>query len=128
MALTADADDNDQMSTRLRLLTDCRTAFGTAPALPTDPEAPWHDYGPNGLTTMKLGTILREYEIRSGNIRYLDGTQAKGYQRADFTDAWARYCPEIAPPEGENAPGEPGSRASLVIAGQRGTARNRGTA
>ncbi|GGU04721.1 hypothetical protein BJ999_003502 [Actinomadura citrea] len=88
------------MSTRLRLLTDCRTAFGADLPLPTavlldrlkaDPEAPWPDYGPNGLTAMKLGTILRVYEIRSGNIRFLDGTQAKGYQRADFTDAWARY-------------------------------------
>lgn len=134
LALTADADDNGQVSTRLRLLTDCRTAFGTDPALPTavlldrlkaEPEALWGDYGPNGLTAMKLGTILREYEIRSGNIRFLDGSQAKGYQRADFADAWSRYCPEPAPPEGENTPigrgGRP-SRPSLVIAGQRGTA------
>ncbi|WP_174564893.1 DUF3631 domain-containing protein [Actinomadura chibensis] len=134
LALTAEADDNGQMSTRLRLLTDCRTAFGADPALPTavlldrlktDPEAPWCDYGPNGLTAMKLGTILREYEIRSSNIRFLDGTQAKGYQRADFTDAWARYCPQPTRPEDENTPAARGSRPSrpsLVIAGQRGTA------
>ena len=134
LALTGEAEDNEQLSTRLRLLTDCRTAFGTDTALPTailldrlkeDPEAPWADYGPNGLTAMKLGTILREYEIRSANIRFLDGTQAKGYQRADFTDAWSRYCPETAPPDAENTPPERGSRPSrpsLVIAGQRGTA------
>ncbi len=144
LALTAEADDNGQPSARLRLLADCRTAFGTDTALPTadllerlkaDPEAPWADYGPNGLTAMKLATVLREYEIRSGNIRFLDGTQAKGYQRADFTDAWARYCP--APdtsdtPENAEMPlfegGSRPSRPSLVIAGQRGTARNRGTA
>ncbi|NVI93180.1 DUF3631 domain-containing protein [Actinomadura sp. BRA 177] len=101
LALTADADDNDQMSTRLRLLTDCRTAFGTDNALPTavlldrlkaDPEAPWGDYGPSGLTAMKLGVLLREYEIRSSTIRFPTG-QAKGYQRVDFLDAWGRYCP-----------------------------------
>ncbi|CNE52171.1 DNA primase [Mycobacterium tuberculosis] len=100
LALTADADDNEQMSTRLRLLTDCRTAFGTDTALPTvvlldrlkaDPEAPWGDYGPSGLTAMKLGVLLREYEIRSSTIRFPTG-QAKGYQRVDFLDAWGRYC------------------------------------
>ncbi len=89
------------MSTRLRLLTDCRTAFGTDNALPTavlldrlkaDPEAPWGDYGPSGLTAMKLGVLLREYEIRSSTIRFPTG-QAKGYQRVDFLDAWGRYCP-----------------------------------
>ncbi|MEO3799961.1 DUF3631 domain-containing protein [Nonomuraea sp. B1E8] len=144
LALTAEADDNGQTSARVRLLADCRTAFGTDPALPTatllerlkaDPEAPWADYGPTGLTAMKLGVILREYEIRSANIRFTDGTQAKGYQRADFTDAWARYCPTPTPPdapphaeiplfEGGSRP----SRPSLVIAGQRGTASDRGTA
>ncbi|REE96632.1 DUF3631 domain-containing protein [Thermomonospora umbrina] len=103
LALTADADDNRETSTRLRLLTDCRAAFGADTALPTaallerlkaDPEAPWHDYGPNGLTAMKLGTLLREYDIRSTTIRFPQPIgQAKGYQREAFTDAWARYCP-----------------------------------
>ncbi|GLZ14188.1 hypothetical protein Acsp04_44230 [Actinomadura sp. NBRC 104425] len=101
VAMTAEADDNQQQSPRLRLLADCRTAFGADTALPTavllerlkaDPEAPWNDYGPNGLTAMKLGALLREYDIRSANIRF-PGGQAKGYRRADFLDAWARYCP-----------------------------------
>ncbi|WP_433139008.1 DUF3631 domain-containing protein [Actinomadura nitritigenes] len=134
LALTADADDNGQMSNRLRLLTDCRTAFGAETALPTavlldrlkaDPEAPWGDYGPNGLTAMKLGTILREYEIRSDTIRFQSG-QAKGYRRADFTDAWARYCPADDTPPGNAQPATvlplPGvgrtSRTSLNTAGQ----------
>ncbi|WP_412516485.1 DUF3631 domain-containing protein [Actinomadura madurae] len=134
LALTAEADDNGEMSTRLRLLTDCRTAFGTDTALPTavlldrlkaEPEAPWDDYGPNGLTAMKLGTILREYEIRSDTIRFQTG-QAKGYRRADFTDAWARYCPADDTPSGDAGPATvlplPGvgrtSRTSLNFAGQ----------
>ncbi|SFP66504.1 Protein of unknown function [Actinomadura madurae] len=134
LALTAEADDNGEMSNRLRLLTDCRTAFGADTALPTavlldrlkaDPEAPWHDYGPNGLTAMKLGTILREYEIRSDTIRFQTG-QAKGYRRADFTDAWARYCPADDAPPGDGGAATvlplPGvgrtSRTSLNTAGQ----------
>lgn len=144
LALTAEADDNGETSNRVRLLADCRTAFGADPALPTaillerlkaDTEAPWADYGPTGLSAMKLGVILREYDIRSANIRFTDGTQAKGYQRADFLDAWARYCPlpslpdtlknsEIPLFEGGSRP----SRPSLVIAGQSGTASVRGTA
>ncbi|MFC7646603.1 DUF3631 domain-containing protein [Streptosporangium lutulentum] len=116
LALTAEADDNGETSTRVRLLADCRTAFGTDPALPTavllerlktDAEAPWADYGPTGLTAMRLGVILREYGIRSANIRFPDGSQVKGYQRADFADAWARYCPPpstLDTPKGSEIP------------------------
>lgn len=102
LTLTTEAAEKGPISDRIRLLTDCRTVFRTDTALPTlallerlkaDPEAPWHDYGPTGLTPMKLGAILREYDIRSGNIRFPNGTQAKGYQRTDFTDTWNRYCP-----------------------------------
>jgi len=102
LTLTAEAADKGQVSDRIRLLADCRAAFGPDTALATtvlldrlksDPDAPWLDYGPNGLSGKRLGTILGEYDIRSGNIRFSDGTQAKGYQRADFTDAWMRYCP-----------------------------------
>jgi hypothetical protein len=102
LTLTTEAADDAPASNRLRLLADCRTAFGHDTALPTatllerlrrDPEAPWADYGPTGLTPMKLSTILREYDIRSTNIRFPTGAQAKGYQKAAFTDAWSRYCP-----------------------------------
>ncbi|MFC7382795.1 DUF3631 domain-containing protein [Sphaerisporangium rhizosphaerae] len=140
LALTAEADDNSETSTRIRLLTDCRTAFGTDSVLPTatllerlkaDPEAGWADYGPTGLTPMKLGALLREYEIRSDTIRFPAPVgQAKGYQRAAFTDAWARYCP--TPNSVENDPpattepaevlpfgrGSRTSRTSLNSAGQ----------
>ena len=102
--LTADRDHAADMSDRIRLLADCRAVFGTADALPTatiitrlraDPEAPWCDHGPGGITAMRLGAMLREYDIRSATIRFGEPTgQAKGYYRADFADAWARYCPE----------------------------------
>ncbi|MFC5834127.1 DUF3631 domain-containing protein [Nonomuraea insulae] len=141
LTLTAEADDNGQTSARVRLLAACRTAFGPDTALPTsvllerlksDPESEWADHGPAGLTAMKLGTMLREYDIRSGNIRFPNGMQAKGYQRADFADSWARYCPALGPiPEADVVPidreGRP-SRPSLVTAGQSGTAPIAGTA
>ncbi|HUR06145.1 MAG TPA: DUF3631 domain-containing protein [Nonomuraea sp.] len=142
LALTAEADDNGETSTRIRLLADCRTAFGADAALPTaallerlkaDPETGWADYGPTGLTAMKLGVILREYDIRSTTIRFPAPTgQAKGYQRADFTDAWQRYCPAPHGTEtGDVVPIERGSRTSrtsLNIAGQADEACIPGTA
>jgi Protein of unknown function (DUF3631) len=88
-------------------VTDCRAAFGPHEAIPTtvlldrlkaDPEAPWGEYGAIGLTPMKLGILLREYDIRSETIRFRTG-QAKGYRRADFIDAWRRYCPEADEPD-----------------------------
>jgi hypothetical protein len=108
LVLTAEATDTGEISTRIRLLIDCRTAFGDLDAIPTtvllerlnsDREAPWADYGPAGLTAMKLGVLLRDYGIRSATIRFPGLGQAKGYQRAEFTDAWLRYCPPM--PDGE---------------------------
>ena len=104
--LTEDRDAAASVSDRIRLLTDCRAAFGDADALPTttlvtrlrsDPEAPWSDHGPAGITPMRLAAMLRDYDIRSANIRFGEPIgQVKGYYRADFTDAWARYCPPRA--------------------------------
>jgi hypothetical protein len=99
--LTAERDEATGTSDRIRLLADCRAAFGDLDAIPTatllerlkaDPEAPWAEYGGTGLTAMRLATLLREYDITSDTIRFPSG-QAKGYRRADFTDAWQRYCP-----------------------------------
>jgi hypothetical protein len=82
---------------------------------------------------MKLGVLLREYEVRSTTIRFPAPTgQAKGYQRDDFTDAWARYCPDLEASEsGEILPfgkGSRTSRTSLNIAGQSDEACIPGTA
>ncbi|MFG3442842.1 DUF3631 domain-containing protein [Nonomuraea sp. NPDC047897] len=153
LALTAEADDNGRPSPGLRLLSDCRTAFGTDTAIPTalllerlkaNPEWGWNEHGPTGLTAMKLGTMLREYDIRSDTIRFPRPIgQVKGYHRADFADAWARYCPAAEPsPAGDDQAREPAedgdvvpfargsrtSRTSLNSAGQSGTACTPGTA
>jgi hypothetical protein len=41
--------------------------------------------------------MLREFDIRPGNVRLADGTQRKGYTRKKFLDAWRRYCPTVHP-------------------------------
>ena len=55
-------------------------------------EAPWKDLNGKGLDSRGLALRLRQYGIKSKQIR--DGTtNKKGYQRADLADAWARYLP-----------------------------------
>jgi hypothetical protein len=107
LALTEAKEASTEQPLSVRLLADCRTAFAESIALPTedlldrlkeDPEAPWTNWGgrADGLTAMKLGTLLRDFEIRSTRVRLPGVGQIRGYRRADFLDAWQRYCP---PPE-----------------------------
>ncbi|MGW1343997.1 DUF3631 domain-containing protein [Kribbella sp. NPDC002412] len=132
VALTSDRDAGDEGSTPTRLLADCRTAFQDADALPTaillerlrsDPEAPWATIGKAGLTAMRMGNLLREFEIHSDTIRFPTG-QAKGYYRSDFTDAWNRYCPEPKPAGEEAVPAVPAVTSQV----SPGTAYTTGTA
>ncbi|HZN17602.1 MAG TPA: DUF3631 domain-containing protein [Micromonosporaceae bacterium] len=109
IALTAGRDEAAAPSDRIRLLTDCRAAFGTHETIPTttlvdrlkaDPEAPWATHDGTGLTAIKLAALLANYEISSNNIRFPQPTgRVKGYRRCDFTDAWQRYCPDPAGPD-----------------------------
>ncbi|MGW1431861.1 DUF3631 domain-containing protein [Streptomyces sp. NPDC002431] len=62
-----------------------------------DPEAPWAECGRGGLSARDLGAMLREYGIKSGNVRMADRTQRKGYMRHKFLDPWRRYCPSVHP-------------------------------
>lgn len=121
VALTSDRDAGDDASIPTRLLADCRTAFQDADALPTqtlldrlrnDAEAPWATMGPAGLTAMRMGNLLRDFEIRSDTIRFPTG-QAKGYHRNDFADAWNRYCPDPKPATGEAVPAVPASTSQV---------------
>nr|WP_223188079.1 DUF3631 domain-containing protein [Streptomyces sp. CBMA29] len=98
---------------KVRILADIRSAFAAHgdPALlateklletlNADPEAPWHEQGPAGLTARKLQMLLADYEIHPANRRFSDG-QRRGYAQADFTDAWNRYCPQ---PDNTESPG-----------------------
>ncbi|MFF5283046.1 DUF3631 domain-containing protein [Streptomyces sp. NPDC013171] len=101
--------DQDNSALNIRLLADIRRAFaaeGNPPVIRTgrllgilneDAESPWPDYSDKGLTPRGLQLLLKDYGIGSANRRFPDGCQAKGFTRLQFTDAWARYCPEPAP-------------------------------
>jgi len=128
LTLTEVRDANAKGSIQTRLLADCRNVFADADALTTaelltrlkaDPEAPWATYGHNGLTPMRLGNLLREFDITSRNLRLPSG-QAKGYERESFADAWARYCPEDRHTPGGPKPSQPSQPShNSVSAGQR---------
>jgi hypothetical protein len=91
------------VSLGIRLLTDIRDVFAKTgaeamftahllSALYEIDDAPWADLKQGRpLTNRTLAQFLGEYEIKSGNV-YVGADQAKGYQRAWFADAWARYC------------------------------------
>ena len=111
LVLTAEVEGSTQAALTARLLADVRTIFTGHDELSTtyvlaqlnaNPEAPWCEYGEKGLTAAKLGRMFGEYDIRSANIRFPDGSQSKGFRRADFADAWLRYCP--APPTDDADP------------------------
>ena len=107
VALTADQDPRPPASSdRIRLLADCRTAFGDArqprcltttpltrlqrrPRSPVVRPRPGRDHRQCGSATCSATTTSAPPTIRFGEPI----GQAKGYYRADFTDAWARYCP-----------------------------------
>jgi uncharacterized protein DUF3631 len=123
LTLTGGEATPAQVSIKVRLLMDCRTAFADAVGLPTatlldrlrgEDEAPWVNLGKVGLTAAALARMLGEFGITSANRRWPDGGQSKGYRVEDFADSWARYCPPIpsmaqpspaVPPSPEREPG-----------------------
>ncbi|MFE9174323.1 DUF3631 domain-containing protein [Streptomyces kebangsaanensis] len=116
---------DEQTTLKTRLLRDIRRIFDTEgtevlrtqdmlAALVQDAEAPWAEYGTNGLNAYHLGNLLRDFGISSANHRFDNGRQAKAYTRNRFLDAWARYCPEPTEP----APGhQPRRTASATPTG-----------
>ncbi|MFJ7077662.1 DUF3631 domain-containing protein [Streptomyces sp. NPDC098781] len=108
-----EAGQDEEAGLRTRLLVGIRRAFATVgdptvlstkhllESLSADREAPWAEYGANGLTPRGLHLLLKPYGIGSANRRFPDGTQAKGFARNQFLDTWARYCPE---PKAADAP------------------------
>jgi hypothetical protein len=87
-----------------RALADCRTVFAAkgnpdkltsaelVAAMRRLDDGPWGEKqdGKVPLNPGKLAFYLRNYSIKPGTKRFGDYT-AKGYERADFTDAWERF-------------------------------------
>jgi len=96
-----DAAKETEPSYGIQLLTDLRAVFGDADKLATETilkalherdESPWRDIKGKPLDGRGLARRLREYGIKSRTVRIGNATP-RGYERADFHDAWARYLP-----------------------------------
>ncbi|MFD9413315.1 DUF3631 domain-containing protein [Streptomyces goshikiensis] len=109
LMVAAETEAEEEHPGGARILADIRRVFAAqreADSLTTeellhhlcqDPEGPWAEWGRGGLKPRDLGAMLREFGIRSGNVRLADGTQRKGYMRHKFLDPWRRYCPTVHP-------------------------------
>lgn len=60
-----------------------------------DAESPWSTFK-NGkpVTPRELANLLSAFEIKSKNLRLGNDEVIKGYERAQFDDAFARYVPD----------------------------------
>jgi hypothetical protein len=83
----------------VRLLGDVRAVFEELDRITTAAllerlkaleEAPWSDLRGKPLDARGLARLLKPYGIAYKTVREGELT-AKGYERADFVDAWARY-------------------------------------
>jgi len=68
-------------------------------ALCEDEESRWVTYNFKGndkrITARQISRILKEYQIKSKNVRFGQEV-AKGYEKAQFGDAWKRYTTNIS--------------------------------
>ena len=62
-------------------------------ALKALPERPWEPMPKTGkgITPQARGRMLADYGIHAKTLRFGDGKDAKGYERASFVEAWAGY-------------------------------------
>jgi hypothetical protein len=116
-SVTAANGDDDQ-SARVTVLADIRAIFAERrsdrlpsaellEALIAIEGRPWAEWkAGKAITANGLARLLAPFAIRPGTIRSSGGTP-KGYQRAQFDDAFARYLPEgsIEPPQRHNLEG-----------------------
>src|SRR5262245_58528099 len=78
-----EADSVEEISTKSLIAKLCE-----------DEERPWTSFSKGKpITDRQLARMLRKYEIPSEDV-YPSGIHAKGYKRARFQEAWARYLDE----------------------------------
>src|SRR5215217_5859303 len=93
----------DSESLGVRLLRDCRTAFNESgedsfatgkllERLRAPEDVPWQALQGEPLDATRLARMLKPYGIKPKKIREGENT-FRGYCRAWFEDAWARYLP-----------------------------------
>lgn len=143
-ALALSADDDRDLSTGMRLLSDIRDIFtdkqvqhlATAELLTAlhDLEAaPWSEWYGKPITAAGLAKLLAPYGL-APDQRRVDGEKVRGYFRATFEDAWQRYLPppgtedvELGPIRGSSGAQEPISEPTALPVWEAGTAGTNGT-
>jgi hypothetical protein len=126
-AVALSGDEDIELTTGIRLLTDVRDIFdehatdhlatGDLLAALTDlDEAPWGDWYGKPLTARGLAKLLEPYRVMP-HLRRIGGSRNRGYFRSDFTDSWSRYLPVpetvttvTSVPPGTDVTGVTGSR------------------
>jgi Protein of unknown function (DUF3631) len=100
-AATIQPIEDDELG--VRLLADIREVFAgeqmhSAPlvaALAGKEGTPWGEVNRgHALTAVKLGSMLREFDIRPEQIK-IGGVNRNGYRRAAFEAAWEAYFPPM---------------------------------
>ena len=107
MALSGGADDDGIHGIGVQLLADLRRYFEKNPEVASHStidilnylvgidDAPWSSYAKGKqMTPRHLSRVLKPYGVVPHPIR-IGATVAKGYEVADFRDAFARYLPFI---------------------------------
>ena len=124
-ALRLSGDAADPVSTGNELLADIKQVFDTKQAekirtaeliaaLVDDDEQGWATYNRGKpITPRQLARLLAGYGIRSKTVRFGSHTP-KGYERSQFTDAFARYLAEV--PQRRNDGPEASSREAECVA------------
>lgn len=107
-ALLLSGEADSSQSAGNELLADIRSVFESGgsdriktadliAALVADEEAAWATWNKGRpLTPRQLNRMLAGYGVRSKNVR-IGYEQAKGFERADFTDAFSRYISSPTP-------------------------------
>jgi hypothetical protein len=117
----AEAQQEEDTSAGVRLLSDLREVFGDDDALYTTTildrlhkleDAPWADWYGRPLSTRELAKLLRPYQVRSKSVReHGTGASLKGYAHADLHDAWQRYVPPAPQATHATQDGDPAAQS-----------------
>ncbi len=84
-------------------------------------EAPWGDLRGKPIDARGVARRLRPFDVRPHSIRRGDQV-SKGYEQADFHDAWMRYLPALHPSQSVTTvtPLQPLVESSRAVTDQKG--------
>jgi putative DNA primase/helicase len=101
------SSERSEASNRVQLLKDIKEIFGQEGAermasaeivrrLGQMEERPWPEWGSHGrpITPRQLARMLEPFAIHPRQMK-IDGTNLRGYELADFQDAFSRYLPGV---------------------------------